>query len=574
MNERRKITILATSDLHGKLYPWDYVQKKEDLSGSMMQLAGAVKELYDPNNTLLVDAGDTIQDNCAELFLMDDINPLMNALNDMGYELWTTGNHEYDFGMDIVKKTIASFSGHVVLGNVFDSKGQRIAEPYAIFEKDGIRIAVVSMVTPLIKRWEGNRMDGYDVTDPIEETGKILKELEGKYDLLLGVHHMGIKDELNTNGTGMESYLPHFPQYDAVVSSHEHQLIVNQEINGVLTVQNKNNAKTMIRLDFELERTDEGWNVIGKNSECIDISTYQPDAEFMERYRSCHGRLLEDAGSVIGELEGESLAEENEIEVIPTPQIKPTALISLINKISRYYSDAPVSCTLLCKNETNLSPGPITKSDAASLYIYTNTLNKVRMTGRQLKRFLEWEVSYYNTWHPGDLTISFNKDMHIYNLDIFSGIYYEINLAKEVNNRIENLTWPDGTPIKDEDEFDLAVNGYRYGSSFTSYGEVFTEKEGLPELIESDIHSEMGGIQGMIRDYIETVLHGYVVPETENNWKITGIDWDEELYQKAVELIRNGKIDLSLLEDGGNPNGRSLTEEEVRAALEQENGTD
>ena len=63
MNERRKITILATSDLHGKLYPWDYVQKKEDLSGSMMQLAGAVKELYDPNNTLLVDAGDTIQDN-------------------------------------------------------------------------------------------------------------------------------------------------------------------------------------------------------------------------------------------------------------------------------------------------------------------------------------------------------------------------------------------------------------------------------------------------------------------------------------------------------------------------------
>ena len=567
MKDTKKISVLATSDIHGKLYPWDYVQKEEDLSGSMMQLASAVKELYDPKNMLLVDAGDTIQDNYAELFLQDDANPLMTALNEMGYELWTTGNHEYDFGMDIVKKTIATFKGHVVLGNVFDSEGQRIAEPYAIFEKEGIRIAVVSMVTPLIKRWEGSRMDGYDVTDPIEETRKILKELEGKYDLLLGVHHMGIKDELKVNGSGMESYLPHFPQFDAMVSSHEHELIVDQEINGVLTVQNLNNAVTMIRLDFELERTEDGWKVIGKNSEYIAINEYQPDADFMKRYLPCHERLLEDTSSVIGELVQESLAEENEIAVIPTPQIKPTPLLSLINKVIRYYSGAPVSCAVLCKNGINIHPGSITKSDAASMFIFNNSLNRVRMNGKQLKRYMEWAVSYYNTWHKGDLTISFDKDSHVFNLDIFSGIHYEVNLAKEVNHRIENLTWPDGTPIKEDDEFDMAINGYRYGGCFTSYGEVFTEKEGLPKLIEMDVRSELGGIQGMINDYIENVLHGKIIPENENNWRITGTAWNEELHQKAVELIRNGGIDIGVLRDGGNPNGRSLTEKEVCAIL-------
>ncbi len=565
MKTTKRITVLATSDLHGKLYPWNYIENQEEQYGSVMRLASAVKALYKPGNTLLVDAGDTIQDNFAELFLLDDIHPMMKALNEMGYDLWTTGNHDYDFGMDIVKKTIASFKGHTVLGNVYDSAGKRIAEPYAIFEKNGIRIAVVSMVTPNIKKWEGKLLDGYDVTNPIEETEKILQELEGKYDLLLGVHHFGIDDELNVKGSGMESYLPHFPQFDAIVSSHEHRLIVNMEIDGVLTVQNLNDALSMIRLDFELEQTENGWNITRKHSDYIDISKYEPDKAFMERYKPYHERLLEDTGKEIGVLDGEKLAEENEISVIPTPQIKSTALISFINKVMKYYSGAPVSCALLCKNGANMKPGPITISNAAELYIYNNSLNKVRMTGKQLKRYLEWTASYYNTLKEGDLTISFGKDTHIFSLDIFSGVHYEINLSKEINYRIENLTWPDGTSVKDDDEFDLAVNGYRYGSVFTSYGEVFTKEEGLPKLIELDVRSDLGGIQHMIIDYIANVLQGKLAAENENNWKLTGISWDPELHQKAVDLIREGVIDIALLADGNNPNGHSLTEEDLRA---------
>jgi hypothetical protein len=87
------------------------------------------------------------------------------------------------------------------------------------------------------------------------------------------------------------------------------------------------------------------------------------------------------------------------------------------------------------------------------------------------------------------------------------------------------------------------------------------------KLIEMDVRSELGGIQGMINDYIENVLHGKIIPENENNWRITGTAWNEELHQKAVELIRDGGIDIGVLRDGVNPNGRSLTEKEVCAIL-------
>ena len=95
------------------------------------------------------------------------------------------------------------------------------------------------------------------------------------------------------------------------------------------------------------------------------------------------------------------------------------------------------------------------------------------MTGAQLKKYMEWTVSYYNTYKPGDLTISFSEDMRAYNYDMFQGVNYEINIANEVGSRIENLTWPDGTPVEDDDTFTIAVNNYRANSQLLTVGEVF-----------------------------------------------------------------------------------------------------
>ena len=126
--ETKMIRIIGTSDLHGKFVPWDYALNQESLSGSLAQLSTAIQE-YRTENTLLMDAGDTIQDNSAEIFLSgDDVHPMVQAINALNYDVWVTGNHDYNYGMEITKKTIADLDCKVLTGNVYDKKGERIAD--------------------------------------------------------------------------------------------------------------------------------------------------------------------------------------------------------------------------------------------------------------------------------------------------------------------------------------------------------------------------------------------------------------------------------------------------------------
>ena len=238
-------------------------------------------------------------------------------------------------------------------------------------------------------------------------------------------------------------------------------------------------------------------------------------------------------------------------------------MIDLINEVQMYYTGAPVSAAALFVMNANMFPGDIHKCDMALIYKYTNTLYKLHMTGSQLKKYMEWSVNYYNTLKPGDLTISFNPGIRAFNYDMFAGVNYDINISKEPGNRIENLTWPDGTPVKDDDDFDIAVNNYRANSQLLVPGEIFDEND-LPTVEEIDVRGDIGGVRELIRDYIVNVKGGTISPEVDNNWKITGTSWDEDLHQKAVDMIKEGLLTLKTSEDGRTPNVESITEEDVK----------
>ena len=116
------------------------------------------------------------------------------------------------------------------------------------------------------------------------------------------------------------------------------------------------------------------------------------------------------------------------------------------------------------------------------------------MTGAKLKKYMEWSAGYYNTFHEGDLTVSFNPDIPSFTYDMFAGVNYAINIANEPGSRIENLTWPDGTPVKDDDEFVLVVNNDRCNSQLRVPGVIYEEDE-LPEILAIDVHGELGGVR-------------------------------------------------------------------------------
>ena len=535
----RSIRILATSDLHGKSLPWDYMFNKEKYNGSAAQLATAIAA-YRTDQTLLVDAGDLIQGNFANLFVHSDaVHPMVQALNQMQYDVWVTGNHDYNFGMDVLRKTISDLDATVLTGNVYDESGDPIAAGYQIFDLDGVRVAVIGMVTPNIAHWDKNNLRGYTVTDPLEETRGIIDSIQGQYDALIGVFHMGIQNEYGVPDSGVTDICNACPEFDVVVSSHEHELIESMDINGVLVVQNEDMAKTMFVIDIDLEADGDGWRVADKTAQSISISEYEPDPAIVEMLEEEHEMALAESVKVIGVLKGGDLVPANESAEdpgsdgeqpkvpdallsdsgIPIAQVQDTPMMDLINQAQLYYSGAQVSAAPLTSMYSNMEEGDIHLYDVANIYRFSNTLYTVRMNGGQLKKLMEWTTQFFETVSPDHPEVTADPDFLYYNYLIFEGVNYEIDLSRPVGERIRNLTWPDGTPVEETDSFLLTLNNYNAASQVLVPGEIYTEDD-LPEMVEMDVRGDLGGVQELISEYIIQGKDGILEPECNDNWKI------------------------------------------------------
>lgn len=562
--ETRDIQILATSDLHGKFYPYDYAVNEESRSGSLVQIASAVKK-YRTKDTVIIDVGDTIQDNYSELFFKEKIHPMMLAMNEIGYDIWALGNHEFNFGVDNLKNIMKQSKAAVLMGNVYNPDGSRMAEGYTIIEKDGVKIGIIGMVTPNIVKWDSVNLKGYKITDPVEETKKIVKDIRNKVDILIAAEHMGEENEYDVANSGVNDLAEACPELDLIIAAHEHKLVEEAYVNGVLIVENKNSAATMSKINIILEKENGKYKISDRKAESIKISEYEPDKDLAEKLAPYNKKAQNEANIIIGELTGGNLVPENEIAEIPQAQIQATSLIDFINEVQMYYTGADVSAAALFNVDADLKAGKIKKSDTALIYKYGNTLYKMEMTGKQLKKYMEWSAAYYNKYNKGDLTISFNENIRGFNYDMFSGVDYKIDISKEAGQRIKDLKWSNtGKEIKDDDIFIIAVNNYRANTHLLTYGEIFEEGEELPKVLEIDVKGNIGGVRELIGDYIKNVKKGKIEPSNPQNWKIIGNDWDKNKHEKAVQMIKDGKIQIPKSADGRTPNVKSVTENDLK----------
>lgn len=515
------IRLIATSDLHGKFVPWDYALDQESSAGSVAQLSTAVRQYRTPN-TILLDAGDTIQDNSAEMFISDDQHPMAIAMNYVGYDACVTGNHDYNYGITTLRRFADSLNCRTLVGNVWDADGMALSDGLALFERSGIRIAVIGMVTPNIKRWDSRNLEGCRVANPVHECRRIIESISGRYDLLVGIMHMGIDNEYDMAGSGVRDLTASCPEFDIVIAAHSHKPISGQEYNGVLVVENLPQAQTMSVIDIEMQRKAGHWAVMSRSSELVEISPFEPDAALMERLEPYHLRAREDAAIPIGTFAGDSLVPAVVTDGLPTAHIMETPLIDLINRVQMHYTHADVSATALFREDANLEKGPIRKCDVALIYKFSNTLYKVHMNGRQLRTFMEWSATYYATYHHGDAAMSINPDMPSYNHYLFSGVFHKIDVSCEPGNRVKDLTWPDGRPVDDGDSLTMAVSDYCANTLLLIPGTLY-EKD-MPELLDIDVRGDLGGIRELIRDYISSVEDGAIDPQLDGWWSIIGND--------------------------------------------------
>ena len=538
------LQILATSDTHGKFDPWDYAANKADASGSVAQQATAIKQLRTAD-TLVIDAGDTIQGNSSQLFLEDDVHPMVAAMNAIGYDVWVTGNHEYNYGMDTLQKIMAEQNAKVLTGNVYAPDGTPLADGYTIVRKKDLKIGLIGMVTPNITRWDAVNLTGWTVTNPVDECRKIIDQIKDQVDVLIGVMHMDTENEYGVYGSGVTDLANACPEFDVIIAAHGHKEIPGEEINGVLVIENKNAGATMSEIHVQLQRQWNGkWKVVGRSSESIQIADYEADPELVALLASYDERAKADAVIPIGELRGGNMAPDNEVENIPSPMVQDTALLDFINEVQLYYTGAQVSATAMTSMTGQMREGTIRKCDLTSIYTYENTLYKLQMNGAQLRDYMEWSAAFFKTWQPGDLTIAFDPSTRYYLYDAFEGVNYEIDISQEPGNRILNLTWPDGTPVADTDVFTIAVNNYRATTQLLIAADIFAPGEPLPQMLEMDVRGDLGGIRELLGEYIQTVKGGVIEPKVNNNWKILGNNWDAAKHSEAVARLRDGSLTL------------------------------
>ncbi|SHH28255.1 5'-nucleotidase C-terminal domain-containing protein [Tepidibacter thalassicus] len=559
-NEKEtNITIIGTSDVHGRIFPWDYALDSEDNDAGYLKIASVVKEIRSKNkNVILVDAGDTTQDNSIELFQNEEKNPIIEVMNDIGYDTWTLGNHEFNFGLDKLNKAVKTSKAAVLAGNIYKENGERAFDAYKIVEKDGVKIAIIGMTTPNIPRWEASTPEhfkGLVFKNPVDETKKVINELKGKVDVFIGAFHMGLDNEY-TDFDGTKAVIEANPELAAVIMGHAHSDISGEMIGNTIVVEPKSYGNRVSKIDLKLRNENGKWIVVDKKAENINTKDYPVDKKLEEKYKRIHEISRKDANTVIGTVTEDFIKDTQVLPGIPRVQVEDTALIDFINEVQMHYSGADISAAAAFKSDMNLLKGDFKKKDVANIYKYANTLIGVKVTGKQLKDYMEWSARYFNRYKDGDVTISFNPNIRGYNYDMFSGVEYDIDISKPEGQRIVNLKFK-GKPVTDDMTFVLAVNNYRFGNMvkdgyFRAEDKVYDSSEKFAD----------GSIRNLIVQYVKEKKT--ISPKVDNNWKIIGIDLNNPLKDTVYKLVKEGKIKVPTSEDGRTPNVKSLNVYELQ----------
>ena len=554
------VTILGTADLHGRIYPYEYAIDSYDDDTGLAKIGTLVKQerAIDPN-ALLIDCGDTVQDNSADLFNNLPVHPMIEGLNFLDYDVWVIGNHEFNYEKAFLEKNVATFKNSVLSANILKTDGTYFVKPYEIFEVNDVRVAIVGMTPPHVTQWEASapeHFEGLTFPGTVEQSKKVIAELEGKYDVLIGAFHLGPDGEHGYEGS--KTIAEACPEFSVIFAAHAHSKY-NEVTNGVHIIEPGPWGWALAKAVIKMEKVGDKWEVAEVATENLETKTVDPDPEVLAKFKFVHDQSVADANLIVGEITADFIASpdyitgEAKITTMPTSQLVDTSVIDLINEVQMFYTEADVSSAALFNFGSNLLKGPFKKKDVAFIYLYPNTLVGTKITGTNLKKYMEWSASYYNTWKEGDVTISFNPDIRGYNYDMFSGMTYEINLSKPAGERVENIL-VNGLPLVDNSVYRLSLNNYRFGT-LLGLGLVTMDDRYYDSY---ETLQDVGRIRSMIVKYVQEEKGGTLSPTVDNNWKITGVDLESPLKEVIFDMVRKGELSIPTSEDGRTLNVKAL----------------
>ncbi|HXF94863.1 MAG TPA: 5'-nucleotidase C-terminal domain-containing protein, partial [Gemmatimonadales bacterium] len=465
-----EVVIAATTDVHGRVRGWDYVRDAE-APGGLARAATILETLRarHPDRVVLLDAGDLLQGNLfAHYFAAQDARrpqPVVDALNALGYDAATPGNHEFDYGVPFLERAAGDATFTYVSANVTRGASDSLwFAPQVVIARAGVRIGVTGFTTPGVMVWDRALVRGRVVVRPIETAAPAaMRRLAAAgVDLKIAIVHAGLAgaSSYDTAGVGAEHAAAVLaaadPKPDLVVVGHTHREIRDTVINGVHFVQPGNWARslsvvyvTLVRAEGPEAAGGRRWRVSGMRADLIPLATVPELPRFVRRFAEAHERVRAWAATPIGTagpgFEGR------------LGRAQDTPLLDFINEVQRRRAGADLSATALFDLDAALPAGEVRIRDVAGIYPYENTLRAVRISGQQLKDFLEHSSRYYRTFAPGQPIV--NDSVPGYNFDVVSGLQYTLDLTQPVGRRVR-LTWQ-GRAVRPADSFTLALNSYR-----------------------------------------------------------------------------------------------------------------
>ncbi len=542
------LKIIETTDVHGAFFPYDFIERTP-MKGSMARVSTYLKRQRKEygDNLILVENGDILQGQptCYYTnFVKTDLpNVAAEVVNYLGYDAQAIGNHDVETGHAVYDKWIGELICPTLGANIIDTKTNKpYVKPYLILEKEGVKVAILGMLTPAIPNWlhedlwKGMRFE--EMVASSKKWVKHLKEQE-KADVIIGLFHSGWDGGIATmhyNEDATKEVAEKVEGFDVIFFGHDHTERDTTLANGVLCLDPSCNALKVAEATITLQNG----KIKKKTGRVVDITKEAIDQDFMKHFQSQADSVRSYVGRKIGTFSTPIRSRD--------AFFGSASFTDYIHELQLEMTHADVSLNAPLVFDTEIKAGPVYMSDLFKLYRYENQIYVLRLTGKELRDMLEMS---YDQWvntmkRPEDHIMlltdqSWNDQQRMgfkyltFNFDSAAGIDYEVDVTKPDGQKVIIKQFSDGRPFQDNEWYRVAMNSYRGNGG----GEFLTKGAGIPkdQITSRIVWMSEKDQRYYLQQKIEKEKN--VTAKALNNWRFTPEEWTKPAIERDRKLLFN-----------------------------------
>jgi len=461
------LVVTATTDVHGRVRGWDYYADTAEGGRGLSRAATIVDSVRtaNPGRVLLVDAGDLLQGNPFTYVARDGkgAHPVIAAMNAMRYDAVAVGNHEFNYGIPAFERASAQAKFPFLAANSRSLDGKKRWSPFTIVVRAGIKVGIIGVTNPGSMVWDAEHLQGKVAIDDIVPAVRrtVAEARAAGAQVIVVVAHAGLDGvaSYDTVSTGLGSENPmatvakEVPGIDLIVFGHSHSELADTLINGVLLTQPRNWATSVAVAHLGVRLVDGRATVTTRHAEVVRATGHGEQAAVAAAANAGHKAARSYSTAVIGTTTTDWRADS--ARVVDTP------IMDFVLEVMRRAAGTDLASAAAFSTEARLAKGNVTVAQLALLYPYDNTLKGLRISGKQLREYLEQSARY---WQVTGSQVTPDPAIPSFNFEMVAGAEYAMDLSKPAGARIAGLKVK-GTLVKDSDSFTIALSNYRAGGA-------------------------------------------------------------------------------------------------------------